>query len=242
MMRAGDPTQATEWVERVRGLGRNLAAAAAELRSMIATVPAAWSDGPGSSRMIADLTAVAGHLQLLADLLAGRPASSAGLISEAASWLAAAQAAADAASAPGTGPAESFGTWRRDIALGRMDGQIVLLDAARLAAGERATLLDDRYRTALARLTAPPQPSRAVLDAGGAVAPTDHAGPTTDTAPGTATNPGIGIGADPAIGANPGVGPGAMSGGAADWRQTWFVEDRDLYATGPSVQPVIGGG
>ncbi|MDB4967481.1 MAG: hypothetical protein JWN44_3170, partial [Myxococcales bacterium] len=30
--------------------------------------------------------------------------------------------------------------------------------------------------------------------------------------------------------------------GADDWRHTWLVEDRDLYATGPSVQPVIGGG
>jgi hypothetical protein len=130
--------------------------------------------------MIADLTAVADHLQLLADLLAGQPASSGGLISEAASWLAAAQAAADAASAPGTGSAESFGTGRRDIALGRMDGH--------------------------------------------------------------RDEPGIGIGANPGTGANPGVGPGAMSGGAADWRQTWLVEDRDLYATGPSVQPVTGGG
>ena len=153
MMRAGDPAQAAEWAERARLLGRNLSAAAGELRTVIAMVPATWSDGTGSSRMIAELTAVADRLELLADLLAGQPASCAGLIGEAASALAAAQESSDAAPAAGNGPAEYSVAGRRDlratadIALGRMDGRIVLLDAARLAAGERATLLDERYRT-----------------------------------------------------------------------------------------------
>ena len=120
-----------------------------------------------------------------------------------------------------------------------MDGRIVLLDASRLAAGEPATLLDERYRTVLARLTPPPQPPRPVLDARADVVPTDQPGPTADATPGIAANPGTAI--NPGIATNPGIGAGAMVGGADDWRHTWLVEDRDLYATGPSVQPVIGG-
>jgi hypothetical protein len=238
MMRAGDPAQAAEWAERARLLGRNLSAAAGELRTVIAMVPVTWSDGTGSSRMVAELTVVADRLDLLADLLAGQPASCAGLIGEAASALAAAQDSSDAA--PGNGPADYSVAGRRhsrasaDIALGRMDGRIVLLDAARLAAGERATLLDERYRTVLARLTPPPQPPLSVLDARDDVAPSDQPRPTADATPGMATNPGIAT--------NPGLGAGAMVGGADDWRHTWLVEDRDLYATGPSVEPVVGGG
>jgi hypothetical protein len=246
MMRAGDPAQAAEWAERARLLGRNLSAAAGELRTVIAMVPATWSDGTGSSRMVAELTVVADRLDLLADLLAGQPASCAGLIGEAASALALAQESSDAAPAAGNGPAEYSVAGRRDlraaadIALGRRDGRIVLLDAARLAAGERATLLDERYRTVLARLTPPPQPPRQVPDARGDVAPADQPRPMADATPGTATN--LGSAMNPGSATNPGIGAGAMVGGADDWRHTWLVEDRDLYATGPSVRPVIGGG
>ncbi len=246
MVRAGDPAQAAEWADRARALGRNLAVASGELRKVIASVPAAWSDGPASGRMIADLTAVADHLELVADLLAGQSASCAGLISDAAATLAAAQGASGSDHGPGDA---LMGAGRGDIGLGRIDGRIVLLDAARLAAGERATLLDDRYRTVLARLTPPPLIPGAVLGAGGiGNADGRRADPTPvrprPEAPG-ATPIGQSGHPDPAassgIATNPAMGTGALVGGAGDWRQTWLVEDRDLYGTGPSVQPVIGG-
>jgi hypothetical protein len=44
------------------------------------------------------------------------------------------------------------------------------------------------------------------------------------------------------VATNPGIGAGAVLGSADDRRQTWLIEDRDLYATGPAVPPVIGGG
>src|SRR6478609_10937069 len=120
MLWAGDPTHTAEWADRARVIGRSLAVAAGRLRAVIARVPAAWSDGPASDRMIADLTVVAGHLEQVADLLTGQPASCAGLVSDAVTALAAAQ---------GPAPLQaSVGSGLGDIGLGRTDGRIILLD------------------------------------------------------------------------------------------------------------------
>jgi len=91
-----------------------------------------------------------------------------------------------------------------------------------------------------------------VLHARGDIASAGQPRPTADATTGMATNPGKamhpgsamapGSAMTPGIATNPGIGAGAMVGGADDWRHTWLVEDRDLYATGPSVRPVIGGG
>jgi len=240
MLWAGDPTHTAEWADRARVIGRSLAVAAGRLRAVIARVPAAWSDGPASDRMIADLTVVAGHLEQVADLLTGQPASCAGLVSDAVTALAAAQ---------GPAPLQaSVGSGLGDIGLGRTDGRIILLDAPRLAAGERATQLDDRYRTALARLPPPPGAPREVLDAAGIGAHSSAEASIGPTGARSEAQVGAPIDQDPATSAatpgmatNPAMGVGAVPGLTGGWRHTWLVEDRDLYGTGPSVQPVIGG-
>jgi hypothetical protein len=219
MVQKGEPGQSNRWATDVSGIGRDLGTQIASLREQCALIETAWSDGVGSVRLTADLGAVIDYLQVLADGLSGQSASYSNLTVQAAADLAAAQPPSALPPPPVATPTLDLSASIQQINGSPVDlavaqQQVAELErvkaanhAAWLKAGETATTLDNEYRTAIARLTPPPEPPSIVLDAATADGAVDPRAATESAA-------GVGVSAG-GSGQHPATG-GSVSGWSVD--------------------------
>jgi hypothetical protein len=193
MVQLGEPGQSHGWARDVSDISRELGTQIADLREQCARIASVWSDGVGSVRLTADLGAVIEYLQVLADGMSGQSASYANLTVQAAADLAAAQPPSVLPPPPVVSTvdlnaearqitAASVAPGVKEAEVAQLTREIAANQAARIKAGETATRLDNEYRTALARLTPPPEPPPIVLDAASAGGAPDPALPTKPVA------------------------------------------------------------
>jgi len=168
MVKAGEFGQVNGYAAKLNGIRNRLGGHILGLREQLAGLSAVWSDGGGSERMISDLEAVTGYLDLLAAGLSGEPSSYSDLVAQGAADLAAAQP--PAVLPPPPPPGLDVGSLKADkhqslvaaslnpvlepVVLQNIqasyDARIDHAVAAQQLAGQTATTLDGQYRTLLA--------------------------------------------------------------------------------------------
>ena len=209
MVRTGEPGLSQTWAGKICSVSRDLGSQLASLRDQWASIGSVWSDGFGSVRLTAELGAVIDYLQVLADGLSGQSASYADITVQAAADLSAAQPPSALPPPPATSPATLSAKYRqiasspldqavKDAQVVQVANQIAANQAAWLKAGETATTLDNEYRTALARLTPPPEPPPIVVDAAAVGAAVDPGAAPGSVAAGAVSDVGSALRAAPA--------------------------------------------